>query len=156
MNALDRRIMRKVLIEAAYQSIYFTRMEAFRPQPVFAEAPADGFGPGTEVILMSGIGNPAQFVRGARATYRVVGELRFDDHHVYRVKDLKALARLLTEHPDAMVLTTEKDAVKLAGRAKVPAEIRFRLFYQPINISFIDDSATDFLQNLEKDVRTDS
>lgn len=42
MNALDRRIMRKVLIEAAYQSIYFTRMEAFRPQPVFAEAPADG------------------------------------------------------------------------------------------------------------------
>ena len=55
-----------------------------------------------------------------------------------------------------MVLTTEKDAVKLAGRGKVPAEIRSRLFYQPINISFIDDSATDFLQNLEKDVKSDS
>ena len=52
MNPLDRRIMRKVLIEAAYQNIYFTRMEAFRPQPVFGEAPAEGFDPGTEVILM--------------------------------------------------------------------------------------------------------
>ena len=156
MNPLDRRIMRKVLIEAAYQSIYFTRMEAFRPQPVFEEALAGGFGPGTEVILMSGIGNPAQFVRGAKEYYRVVAELRFEDHHVYRVKDLKALAGLAARHPAAMVLTTEKDAVKLAGRAKVPAEIRSRLFYQPINISFIDDSATDFLQNLEKDVRTDS
>ena len=41
MSPLDRRILRKVLIEAAYQSIYFTRMEAFRPQPVFEEAPAD-------------------------------------------------------------------------------------------------------------------
>ena len=79
MNPLDRRIMRKVLIEAAYQNIYFTRMEAFRPQPVFGEAPAEGFDPGTEVILMSGIGNPAQFVRGASACYRVVGELRFED-----------------------------------------------------------------------------
>ena len=156
MNPLDRRIMRKVLIEAAYQNIYFTRMEAFRPQPVFGEAPAEGFDPGTEVILMSGIGNPAQFVRGASACYRVVGELRFEDHHVYRVKDLKTLAGLIAQHPAAMVLTTEKDAVKLAGRGKVPAEIRSRLFYQPINISFIDDSATDFLQNLEKDVKSDS
>ena len=141
---------------AAYQNIYFTRMEAFRPQPVFGEAPAEGFDPGTEVILMSGIGNPAQFVRGASACYRVVGELRFEDHHVYRVKDLKTLAGLIAQHPAAMVLTTEKDAVKLAGRGKVPAEIRSRLFYQPINISFIDDSATDFLQNLEKDVKSDS
>ena len=156
MNPLDRRIMRKVLIEAAYQNIDFTRMEAFRPQPVFGEAPAEGFDPGTEVILMSGIGNPAQFVRGASACYRVVGELRFEDHHVYRVKDLKTLAGLIAQHPAAMVLTTEKDAVKLAGRGKVPAEIRSRLFYQPINISFIDDSATDFLQNLEKDVKSDS
>ena len=156
MNPLDRRIMRKVLIEAAYQNIYFTRMEAFRPQPVFGEAPAEGFDPGTEVILMSGIGNPAQFVRGASACYRVVGELRFEDHHVYRVKDLKTLAGLIAQHPAAMGLTTEKDAVKLAGRGKVPAEIRSRLFYQPINISFIDDSATDFLQNLEKDVKSDS
>lgn len=156
MNPLDRRIMRKVLIEAAYQSIYFTRMEAFRPQPVFGEAPAEGFDSGTEVILMSGIGNPAQFVRGANEVYCVVGELRFEDHHVYRVKDLKTLAGLLAQHPQAMVLTTEKDAVKLAGRTKVPDEIRCRLFYQPINISFIDDSATDFLQNLEKDVNSDS
>ena len=156
MSALDRRILRKVLIEAAYQSIYFTRMEAFRPQPVFAEAPAEGFDPGAEVIAMSGIGNPGAFERGVREVYRVVDTLRFEDHHVYRVKDLRRLSALLAKYPDAQILTTEKDAVKLAGRSKVPAEIRSRLFYQPINVSFIDDSATDFLQNLEKDVRTDS
>lgn len=44
--------MRKVLIEAAYQNIYFTRMEAFRRSPS-SGGPAEGFGPGTEVILMS-------------------------------------------------------------------------------------------------------
>jgi tetraacyldisaccharide 4'-kinase len=54
------------------------------------------------------------------------------------------------------VLTTEKDAVKLCGKAKVPMEVRRRLYFQPINIVFNDYSAIDFLQNLEKDVRTDS
>ena len=33
------------------------------------------------------------------------------------------------------------------------AEVRRALYYLPINISFIEDSATDFLQKLEEDVR---
>ena len=52
-----------------------------------------------------------------------------------------------------MIVTTEKDAVKMTNRAKVPQAVRRALYYQPINISFIEDSATDFLQKLEEDVR---
>ena len=35
----------------------------------------------------------------------------------------------------------------------VPEEIQRGIYYLPINISFIEDSATDFLQKLEEDVR---
>ncbi|MDE7123544.1 MAG: tetraacyldisaccharide 4'-kinase, partial [Alistipes sp.] len=69
------------------------------------------------------------------------------------VGDVKALAELLARHPAAVVVTTEKDAVKLTNRDKLPAELRSRLYYLPIDISFIEDSATDFLQKLEEDVR---
>ena len=41
----------------------------------------------------------------------------------------------------------------MTNRAKIPPEVRRALYYQPINISFIEDSATDFLQKLEEDVR---
>ena len=84
---------------------------------------------------------------------QVVAEMTLDDHHVYKVRDMNALKALLAKYPGAVIVTTEKDAVKMTNRAKIPPEVRRALYYQPINISFIEDSATDFLQKLEEDVR---
>ena len=42
MAPIDRRILRKVLIQVAYQRVYFTRFESFIPQPLYAdEAPSE-------------------------------------------------------------------------------------------------------------------
>ena len=154
MAPIDRRIMCKVLIQVAYQRVYFTHFESFMPQPLYAEeADPEPLTHGREVIALSGIGNPKPFLRSLHERYRVVEEMTLDDHHIYRVRDMNALKGLLARHPGAVIVTTEKDAVKMTNRAKVPAEVRRALYYQPINISFIEDSATDFLQKLEKDVR---
>ncbi|MDE5906579.1 MAG: tetraacyldisaccharide 4'-kinase [Alistipes sp.] len=154
MAPIDRRILRKVLIQVAYQRVYYTRFESFLPQPLFADEVSGGsLSPGCKVIALSGIGNPEPFLKSLHERYKVVAEITLDDHHVYRVRDMKLLASLLLKHPDAVIITTEKDAVKMVNRAKIPSEVRRVLYYQPINISFIEDSATDFLQNLEEDVR---
>ncbi len=154
MAPIDRRIMRKVLIQVAYQRVYFTRFESFMPQPLYpAEARVPHLAPGCQVIALSGIGNPRPFLQTLGSHYQVVAEMTLDDHHIYKVRDMKALGTLLTKHPEAVIVTTEKDAVKMTNRAKVPAEVRSALYYMPINISFIEDSATDFLQKVEEDVR---
>ena len=143
MAPIDRRILRKVLIQAAYQRVYFTRFESFRPQPLFPEEVDLDLNYGQEVIALSGVGNPGPFVDGLKGSYRVVEDVCLEDHHVYKVKDINLLDGLLKAHPQAVVIMTEKDAVKLIHPEKI----------LPINISFIDDSETDFLQKLEKDVR---
>lgn len=154
MAPIDRRVLRKVLIQVAYQQVYFTRLESFMPQPLYAdEAPEEPLKHGCEVIALSGIGNPGPFLQSLRERYRIVAEMTLDDHHVYRIRDMRALKNLLDRHSNAVIVTTEKDAVKMTNRAKIPGEIRRSLYYLPINISFIEDSATDFLQKLEKDVR---
>ena len=154
MAPIERRILRKVLIQFAYQQVYFTRFESFMPQPVYAdEVPREPFRPRRQVIALSGIGNPKPFLATLRERYEVVAEMTLDDHHVYRVRDITRLGELLARHPDAVVVTTEKDAVKLTNRARIPDGTRRKLYYLPINISFIEDSATDFLQRLEEDVR---
>ncbi len=155
MAPIDRRILRKVLVQVAYQRVYFTRFESFRPQPLFPEEAVGELHYGQPVIAMSGIGNPGPFVEGLRGSYRVVEDVRFDDHHVYRVKDMNLVGNLLARHPEAILITTEKDAVKMAHPGKIPAEVRRKMYFLPINISFIDDSETDFLQKLECDVRED-
>ena len=154
MAPIDRRILRKVLIQYANQTIYFTRFESFMPTPVFKDdAETTAFTQEQEVIALSGIGNPKPFLQTLHERYNVVHEMTLDDHHVYRVRDINRLKELLAKYPQAVIMTTEKDAVKLTRSSKIPTIIKQKIYYIPINISFIEDSATDFLQKLEKDVR---
>ena len=80
MAPIDRRILRKVLIQVAYQRVYFTRFESFMPQPLYADEAADGsLTQGRAVIALSGIGNPAPFLQSLRERYKVVAEMTLDD-----------------------------------------------------------------------------
>ena len=81
MAPIDRRILRKVLIQVAYQRVYFTRFESFMPQPLYAEeASGEPLAQGRPVIALSGIGNPKPFVQTLRERYEVVAEMTLDDH----------------------------------------------------------------------------
>ncbi len=152
MTPLDRRILRKVLIRAAYQEVYFTRFETFKPVPIFSEGKDIVLRPNCEVIAMAGIGNPRPYVASLSNNYSVVDTLIFDDHHVYKIKDIVKIKKYIEKYPDAVVVTTEKDAVKMIKSRKIPIEIREKILYLPINISFADDSKADFLKKLLQDV----
>ncbi len=105
---------------------------------------------------MAGLGNPGPFVEGLRKKYDVVGELLFGDHHPYVVRDLHKMQAMLAEAGEgAVIVTTEKDAVKLGSGAKIPADLRARIFVQPIEMGFIEETKHDFFKKLEYDVRAD-
>lgn len=154
MTPLERRLLHKYLVKVAYQKVYFTRMESFRPQPLFPDVASERpLERGSKVIALSGIGNPGPFHQSLEKEYEVVERLQLEDHHVYKVRDVKQLQELVGQHPEAVIITTEKDAVKLTNRKRIPEELQERLYYLPINISFIEDSDTDLLSKLEEDVR---
>lgn len=152
MAPIDARIMRKVLVQAPYQSLYFTKVEDGGVQPVFDDVKGS-VESGSEVIAMSGIGNNEVFVGGLKRKYRVVHTIKFDDHHSYRVGDLKLMRRMLDEHPNAVIITTEKDAVKLFNSSKIPADIRERLFCENVRMTFTDNLADEFLGKLDNDLK---
>jgi tetraacyldisaccharide 4'-kinase len=136
------------LIEKPSQVLFFTRMQVSQPCPIFAEV--EGVvEQGAKVIAMSGIGNNLAFKQGLESRYEVVEALAFDDHHAYRKSDLAEMERLLSEYPDAVIMTTEKDAVKLRRSRRVPEIIRKRLFYMPMIMEFIEGSDHDFLGTLK-------
>lgn len=155
MNALQQRITRKELSLYPYQCLFFTRVVSGTLQPIFpADAPPT-VAAGTNVVAMAAIGNPSAFVQGLRNRFEVVDTILFNDHHTYRVADLARIERVIASSPEGTVIvTTEKDAVKLTSARKIPADIRRRLYFMPIHISFVDNSKEDFLHKLEYDVRT--
>jgi tetraacyldisaccharide 4'-kinase len=65
------------------------------------------------------------------------------------MRDLEKMQSVLADAPEgAVILTTEKDAVKLTNRRRIPEDIQRRLYFTPVHISFIEDSQNDFLKKL--------
>lgn len=150
MSPLDQRVWRMNLHTIAYQRVYFTRVI---PTPPVAQFPTQNvLNEGDEVIVMSGIGNPKAFISDVKRKYNVVGTITFPDHHVYSVSDIERIVAKLKKHPKAMLLTTEKDTVKLRRSRRVPDIMRERLFYQPVQVEFLEGSDVDFLGTLKSDL----
>lgn len=150
MSPLDQRVWRMNLHKIAYQRVYFTRVI---PTPPVAQFPTQNvLNEGDEVIVMSGIGNPKAFISDVKRNYNVVGTITFPDHHVYSVSDIERIVAKLEKHPKAMLLTTEKDTVKLRRSRRVPDIMRERLFYQPVQVEFLEGSDVDFLGTLKSEL----
>jgi tetraacyldisaccharide 4'-kinase len=67
------------------------------------------------VLAAAGIARPDRFFADlASAGWNVVGTIRFPDHHRFTNRDLKRLTAA-ARAADAIVMTTEKDAVRLAA-----------------------------------------
>ena len=69
---------------------------------------------GQTVIALSGLGNPAAFEDGLLALSPArVSPARFSDHHAYSSTDWRHLGQQVMATKASLVLTTEKDDVKL-------------------------------------------
>lgn len=152
MKPIQMRVWRMVLVQKPSQEIFFSRMQPTTPCPVFAGVEAEVKG-GDEVIAMSGIGSSESFNKGLAQRYKVVETLDFDDHHLYRVRDVKAMLQLIAKHPNAVIMTTEKDAVKLANSTAIPEELRQRLFYERVSLRFVGDSRMALFDKIDNDIK---
>lgn len=90
----------------------------------------DGFGPedGSKppaccrrVLAVAGIARPERFVAAlGELKWHVVREVIFPDHYWYRPRDIARVARYAEEARAELVVTTEKDAARLAALAARP------------------------------------
>jgi tetraacyldisaccharide-1-P 4'-kinase len=108
----------------------FTMVRQLGP-PQWIGSPGPPLAAGTPVLALSGIADPSRFAASLRAAgFHVVRELTFADHHRYDARDLKRIADATIASGAAVVLTTEKDAVRLlpcrplpVAFASVPLEV---------------------------------
>ena len=87
--------------------------------------------PGARVLVVSGIARPDRFVAEAvEGGFDVAGELAFGDHHPYVAADVARIAHQARASGAAIVLTTEKDLVRLLPLRPWP----FRLAVRPMSV----------------------
>ena len=73
---------------------------------------------GTRVVAVAGIARPERFFTTLREQgFEIVRELRFPDHHWFSSDDLDRIRTIAKEASADLVVTTEKDAVRVAPQS---------------------------------------
>jgi tetraacyldisaccharide 4'-kinase len=92
-------------------------------------------------VAVAGIARPRRFFDAARAQgWEVVKELVFRDHHWFTRSDLNRILTAARDEGADIILTTEKDAVRLLDLPPGPVEPPFA--YLPMTVTI--EPATDF------------
>ena len=105
-----------------------------------------------KAALFAAIGHPGSFVHTVSSLgIEIVGHRWWPDHHRYRTRDIDGLLGVGRFPPHDLLLTTEKDAVKLA---QLPALDHAAIGVIKITIDFIDDGGTILQQLLAQTLAT--
>jgi tetraacyldisaccharide 4'-kinase len=109
----------------------------------------------TEVLCFTGIANNSPLIEYLKTKYSKVQTVTYSDHKQYDaliLSDIVQRFRLLT---NAIIITTEKDAVKLQTEAAQNILGDLPLFYQPVGIAFYDDGGNSLLHNIVNYINTE-
>ncbi len=99
-------------------------------------------------VLFAAIGRPEAFATTVRSLgVEIAGVRWWPDHHQYRRHEMDALLKIGRFSPHDLLLTTEKDAVKLA---RLDGLEHANIFVVKVAIDFIDDGGTILQTALEE------
>lgn len=145
-KAIDMRIRAREAGMHELQHLYFTKIRAGDPLPVFEGDFSQHRKPGNRILLVSGIANPRTLKPFARKISTRIEEITFRDHHDYSIEDIRNICDKFNaiDSESKIIITTEKDAVKLMKFKDVFGEIESFVFYIPIQVEFLNNDAKNF------------
>jgi len=150
MHPIERRIMVKELDLAPYQSLYFTYLAYGAITKVYQDAndiSADKLiENNTSILMVTGIANPEPFKIHIETISNNVSQLKYPDHYAFSIKDIAKIEKEYKKlgDKDAIIICTEKDAVRLFDMNIENENLRNNLYYIPLEIDFLNDDKGDF------------
>ena len=136
MSEDERRAIAMEIGPGSHQQLFFTSIQYGNPYHITRHETVV-IDDQTEVLLVTGIANPAPLKRWLGDRASAYDEMAYSDHHIFSIDDLQAIFRRFMGLTAAkkIILTTEKDAVRLI---KFREEMEAWPFYVlPIAPSFL-------------------
>jgi tetraacyldisaccharide 4'-kinase len=110
----ERRALAAEIRPLAHQRIFFSAIRYGQPYHITRRTTAV-IDDQVEVLLVTGIANPAPLKGWLGEKAQTYYELEYSDHHIFSIDDLHTITSRFTgiSAPRKLILTTEKDAVRL-------------------------------------------
>ncbi len=138
LKPIERRVMSKDVHAYPYQQLYFSTFNYGGKRAVFEESNFSQ--KASEAIAVTGIANPAPFLEQVKREHRLKAHLAFPDHHAFSANDVQKINAVAAQYPEALLLTTEKDALRLYETQGLADEAKQRFFYIPVEVAFLEEA----------------
>lgn len=147
LSETERKDLLKEISPAAHQTVYFTEIVYTQPYHLFSTQPLN-FSADTEILLICGIANPRPLKDFLAKHVHTYDMLRYADHHIFSISDLEDIKKQFAaiEAPNKMIVTTEKDAVRLHKFEQELASMPIGVL--PIEHAFLFNQADAFQQQI--------
>ena len=161
MPPLNYRITSNDLDLMKFQKLFFSRYDYGQLKPVFIDdAPYNvalhDLTSQDSVMLLTGIAHPRYFVKYFRQYPFMVKVDHYPDHHDFTKRDIQDIKKRFNEMRGnrKIIVTTEKDAVRLMHNPYFPKELKPYTFYLPVNVRMlrgVDDH--DLIEEIRNQIK---
>jgi tetraacyldisaccharide 4'-kinase len=158
VNAVDIRNLIKDIKPLSHQKLFFTwlkygELKGFNNPEETVNTLDDLFR--YRVVVFTGIGNPEPMVTYLKEYSASVKHIQYPDHHTFTLQNIADIRAALDgiEGGNKIVVTTEKDAMRLKGTDLQDIVNTLPLFILPIEVDF-KDKEQEFNETIINYVRT--
>lgn len=134
----DRRSFHQLIAPLPEQQLFFSFYQYLKPYYLFNSQYQLKFEPDVDILLVSAIASTDYLVEHVETFGGQVNNLEFEDHHDFTNRDI---ARMKTyfdrlESNKKVILTTEKDAMRMQQHHAYLQEHKLPIFVLPIEVRF--------------------
>jgi tetraacyldisaccharide 4'-kinase len=155
IKPIDERIITKDLHIWPYQDLFFSRIKYGEMLPLFPDKVKEKkvcLDANTGILLLTGIANSHPLRDRLLQTTKSVVSAEYPDHYPFTLKDMEKVAGQLEAMTaeKKIIVTTEKDTLRILEIENIPETIAENLYYIPIEIRFINQTDNDFDKKIMK------
>lgn len=132
--------IRREISPGNLQSLFFTCLAYANPVPLFNSVQRT-ITPDTAILLVTGIAEPRPLLSYLTGLSAGVTHLSFPDHHRFTESDLRTITGAfdLITAKERLIITTEKDGVRLKEMTNIADHVRESMYCLPVSVEFIND-----------------
>ena len=158
LKPMEFRVLTKAMGLYPFQKLYFTCIDYDTPKGVFSEKPlALTDMKERHVMLLTGIASPKQMEHDLKPLVADMNTLAFGDHHQFKHKDVARInSHYASMPPQSIIITTEKDAVRLKEAEGLSEQVKANIYALPIKVNFMLEQEDNFNEKIISYVRKNS
>ena len=143
----DRKNIREELNPQHNQELFFTSYKYNSPRNFLSPALYINLSPENDVILVSAIASTSYLKAYLESQVKSVHQLEYEDHHNFSERDINYIEQVYINRDteNKIILTTEKDAMRLNLHKNLIKEKQLPIYILPIEVSILFDEEEKFI-----------